>query len=238
MGESATKAGSRRLPGATAATVVALVGLALGLAACGGGTSQDADEPSGDFPAEISKASFPRHQVLANSANLELAIDNVGRQTIPDLAVTIHTGKIKAGVTATGTGQGSFNIRLDNPNLANPNRPVWILANQYPKLLTPGVEPKDLHRAPSPGAEAAQTDSFQFGPLPAGQSRDIVWHVTPVMAGEYTVHYEVAAGLEGQAKAVSPDGDPVRGQFRVEISTKVPRTCVTGAGQVVTRCGR
>jgi hypothetical protein len=237
LGERGTKAGSRRLRGSPAAAGIALVGLALALAACGGGTPQDADEPAGEFPTNVSKASFPRHQVLANSANLELAIENAGNQTIPDLAVTIHTGKIKAGVTATGTGQGSFSIRLNNPNLANPNRPVWILENQYPKLLAPGVKVENIHRAPSAGAEAAQTDTFQFGALPAGEKRTIVWHVTPVMAGSYTVHYEVAAGLDGKAKAVTSDGGPVRGQFRVDISTKVPRTCVTGAGQVVTRCG-
>ena len=75
------------------------------------------------------------------------------------------------------------------------------------------------------------------GALPAGEGRTIVWHVTPVRAGSYTVHYEVAAGLDGKAKAVTSDGGPVRGPFRVDISTKVPRTCVTGAGQVVTRCG-
>ncbi len=235
MGESATKAGSRRLPGPTVGATIALITLALGLAACGSGTPQDADEPSGEFPAQVSKASFPHHQVLANATNLELAIENAGQQTIPDLAVTIHTGKIKAGVTATGTGQGSFSIRLNNPSLANPNRPVWILENQYPKLLTPGLKAKDIHRAPSAGAEAAQTDTFQFGALPAGESRHIVWHLTPVMAGSYTVHYEVAAGLEGQAKAIGPGGGPVKGQFPVDISTKLPPTCVTGAGRVVTR---
>lgn len=238
LGERGTKAGSRRLRGATVATGVALLALAsLALVACGGGQSQDADEPSGEFPAQVSKASFPPRQVLANSANLELAIKNVGSKTIPNLAVTIHTGRIKAGVTATGSGQGSFNIRLNNPNLANPNRPVWILENQYPKLLTPGLKAKDLHEAPSAGADAAQTDTFQFGSLPAGDSRDIVWRLTPVLAGPYTVHYEVAAGLEGQAKAVTRSGGPVRGQFGVDISTKVPQTCVNGAGAVVTRCG-
>ena len=145
--------------------------------------------------------------------------------------------KIKAGVTATGSGQGSFNIRLNNPSLSNPNRPVWILENQYPKVLAPGLKASDLHEAPTAGADAAQTDTFQFGSLPAGDSKGIVWHVTPVLAGTYTVHYEVAAGLEGQAKAVAPGGGPVRGQFPVVISTKVPQTCVNGAGQVVTRCG-
>jgi hypothetical protein len=223
------------LRGVAVATGLALT---LGLTACGGGGQrQDANEPSGEFPARISKASFPSRQVLARSTNLELAVENVGTETIPNLAVTIHTGRIKAGVTATGTGQGSFNIRLDNPDLSNPNRPVWVLENQYPKLRTPGVDPEDLHQAPSAGAEAAQTDTFQFGSLPAGKSREIVWRVTPVMAGRYTVHYDVAAGLNGEAKAVTASGGPVRGQFPVEISTKVPPSCVSGAGKVVTRCG-
>lgn len=211
--------------------------MALGLIACGGGERQDANEPSGSFPAEVSDASFPHRQVLANSSDLKLAIKNVGTKTIPNLAVTIHTGKVKAGVTATGSGQGSFNIHLNSPNLSNPNRPVWILENKYPKLLAPGVKSTELHEAPSAGAEAAQTDTFQFGALAPGRSRDIVWRVTPVMAGTYTVHYDVAAGLLGEAKAVTPNGGPVRGQFPVTIATKVPRTCVNGAGQVVTKCG-
>jgi hypothetical protein len=234
LGESGTFAGSRWLPGATG---VALVTLVLAIAACGSGTRQDAAEPQGEFPARISKASFPRHQVLANGIDLELAIENAGEETIPDLAVTINTGKIKAGVTATGTGQGSFNIRLDNPTLANPNRPVWVLENNYPRLLTSG-NPKQVYGAPSAGAVAAQTDTFQFGRLPPGDTKQIIWRLTPVMAGSYTVHYQVAAGLQGKAKAVAPGGGPVEGSFRAEISTKVPRTCVNGAGQVVTKCPR
>jgi hypothetical protein len=240
LGESGTTAGGQRLRGAEAAvaTGLAILIAALGLAACGGGgESQDANEPSANFPVQVSKASFPARQLLANSADLRLEIKNVGHQTIPDLAVTIHTGKIKAGLTATGSGQGSFNIRLNNPNLANPNRPVWILENHYPKLLAPGAKVQDLHSAPSAGAEAAQTDTFQFGPVPPGQSKDIFWRVAAVRAGTYPVHYDVAAGLEGNAKAVTPAGGKVRGGFMVTIASKVPRTCVTGAGQVVTRCG-
>ena len=34
--------------------------------------------------------------------------------------------------------------------------------------------------------------------------------MTPVQAGNYTVHYEVAAGLDGKAKAVTDDGEPGR----------------------------
>jgi hypothetical protein len=209
----------------------------LGLAACGGGQRQDANEPSGNFAVKVSKASFPAKQVLANNENLRLAIENAGQKTIPNLAVTIHTGKIKAGLTATGSGQGSFNIRLDNPNLANPNRPVWVLENDFPKLLAPGASVKDLHAAPTAGAEAAQTDTFQFGQVKPGQIKDIFWRLAPVRAGTYPVHYDVEAGLQGNAKAVTPSGGKVRGDFVVTIASKVPETCVTGDGRVVTRCG-
>ena len=65
----------------------------------------------------------------------------------------------------------------------------------------------------------------------AGESKDIVWRVTPVRAGTYTVHYEVAAGLQGKAKAVTADGGPVKGEFAVTITPKPPQTCVKGAGQ-------
>jgi hypothetical protein len=210
---------------------------ALGLAACGGGERQDANEPSGNFHVKVSKASFPADQLLANSENLRLAIKNTGSKTIPDLAVTIHTGRIKAGVTATGTGQGSFNIRLNNPNLSNPNRPVWVLDNDYPKLLEPGAKVNELHAAPTAGAEAAQTDTFQFGQVAPGATRDIFWRVVPVMAGTYPVHYDIEAGLQGNAKAVTSSGGKVRGGFVVTIERKVPETCVTGNGQVVTKCG-
>jgi hypothetical protein len=151
--------------------------------------------------------------------------------------VTIYTGDSKAGVIATGSGQGSFNTPVDQPGLANPNRPVWVLAHKYPKLLTPGVTIDHLDQAPSAGAAAAQTDTFQFGPVPAGEGKDIVWRVTSVRTGTYTVHYEVAAGLQGKAKAVTGSGGPVKGDFVVTISGKPPRTCVNDAGQVTKNCG-
>jgi len=237
--ESGTRPGIRRLRGfgAGIAATIALLAAGLGLTACGGGQRQDVTEPSGDFPVQVAKKKFPTHQGLAQTSDLELAIKNSGKETIPDLAVTIYTGEIKAGVSSTGSGQGSFNVRIDDPSLADPNRPVWILENDYPKLLTPGVTAKNLDEAPTAGAAAAQTDTFQFGAVEPGQSKDIVWRVTPVRAGTYTIHYQVAAGLEGKAKAVAPAGGPVKGDFVVTISSKPPQTCVNGAGKVVTNCG-
>jgi hypothetical protein len=211
---------------------MAAVALMSSVSACGGGGRQDVTEPSGNFPVQVTKAKFPDRQRLAETSDLELAIKNVGDQTIPDLAVTIYTGDTNTKAA------GSFNVRLNESNLANPNRPVWILENRYPKLLTPGVTAKDLGRAPTAGAAAAQTDTFQFGAVPPGERKDVDWRLTAVRTGTYTVHYEVAAGLEGKAKAVSADGSPVKGKFLVTITSKPPQTCVNDAGQIVTTgCG-
>jgi len=215
---------------------MAALALTWAVSACGGDESQDVTEPSGNFSVQVAKAKFPNRQRLAETSDLELKINNVGDQTIPDLAVTIYTTLTPAATSET-KADGSFQVRVDQPDLADPNRPVWILENQYPKLLTPGVTVKNLGGAPPAGAAAPQTDTFQFGAVRAGDYKDIVWRVTPVRAGTYTVHYEVAAGLEGKAKAVTADGSPVKGEFVVTITSKSPQTCVNGSGQVTTRCG-
>ena len=205
--------------------MIAVAAVALGASACGSEPRQDAEEPSGNFPVEVTAAKFATDQRLAQTSDLRLAIENTGDETVPDLAVTIYTGDEKAS--------GPFQIRSQQPGLADPNRPVWILENEYPKLIAPGVGKGDLDTAPSAGAEAAQTDTFSFGPVEPGESKDIVWRLTPIQAGTYTVHYELAAGLHGEAKAVTKDGGPVEGEFVVTISDKPPRASVSGSGKVV-----
>ena len=200
--------------------------LALGVAGCGDDAErQDVNEPSGQFPVEVDAAKFATDQRLAQTSDLRLEVTNAGDEQIPDLAVTIWTGEEKAG--------GSFSIRSDQPGLADPNRPVWILENGYPKLAQGNPSRAELEAAPTAGAVTAQTDTFSFGPLPPGESKDIVWRVTPVMAGTWTVHYELAAGLTGKAKAVSSDGGPVEGEFVVTISDKPPKASVAANGDVV-----
>jgi hypothetical protein len=180
---------------------------------------------------DVAEAKFPTKQRLAQTSDLRLAIENVGEETVPDLAVTIYTDDEKAG--------GPFDVRSEQPGLADPNRPVWILENEYPKLLTPGLDPDELDDAPSAGAEAAQTDTFSFGPVAPGETKDIVWRVTAVEPGTYTVHYELAAGLHGKAKAVTADGGPVEGEFVVTITDKPPKTCVGDSGEILrqSQCG-
>jgi hypothetical protein len=219
--------------------------LAVGVSSCfGGGSRQDANEPSGNFPVAITNAAFPSKQQLAQNTNLTLSVQNTGNQTIPDLAITIFTtsnastGQTGTSSTGTGTGttgtptaasnlpqaQGSFSVRSQQPGLANPSRPVWILENGFPKLAG---------QTASAGAEAAQTDTFSFGAVAPGGSKEIVWNVTPVVPGTYTVHYRVAAGLEGKAKAVTADGSVPEGEFVVRISSAPPQTRVNDAGKVV-----
>jgi hypothetical protein len=203
--------------------------LAVGVASCGGGERQDADEPEGDFPVQIVSANFPSKQKLAQNTNLTLSVANTGDQAIPDLAITIFTSS-DASTTESGSSgslpeaQGSFSVRSEQEGLAIPFRPVWILESGFPKLAG---------QTASAGAEAAQTDTFSFGSLAANQTREMVWNVTPVQAGTYTVHYRVAAGLQGKAKAVTADGSVPEGEFVVRISSAPPQTRVDNAGRVV-----
>jgi hypothetical protein len=200
---------------------------ALVLAACGSGERQDEDEPEGDFPVEVTTAQFPNRQRLAETTDLRLAVENTGTEQIPELAVTIFVDDGGGAVSSGASGQGSFSIRTDQPGLANPSRPVWILENKYPRLAGEG-EPLGS----SPGT-TAQTNTFAFGALPAGETREMIWRVTPVRGGTYTVNYEIAAGLQGKAVAVTADGSPAEGKFVVTISTKPPKASVDDEGNVV-----
>jgi hypothetical protein len=224
--------------------VVALSSIAV--AACGG-ERQDADEPEGEFPVDIVSASFASKQRLAETSVLTLSVANTGEETIPDLAITIWTdpeaasGAETDGTDTTGTetdesgegtateesgptAAGSFSVISQQADLAIPSRPVWILEQGYPKLAG---------QTASAGAEAAQTDTFSFGPLDPNEAREIVWRVTPVQPGTYTVHYRIAAGLQGKAVAVTDDGSIPEGEFVVVISDVPPQTRVDDSGKVV-----
>jgi hypothetical protein len=207
------------LPARSKTAVTSVLALAavsmLTLTACGSKERQDADEPTGDYPVAITKAVFPARQALAGTTNLVLGVKNAGDKTIPQLVVTI---------SADPDADESFSVHSKQPGLAIPSRPVWVLEEGYPKLAG--------EAAPA-GADSAQTKSFNFGPLDAGQSRVMVWRVTPTVAGTWTVDYRIAAGLEGKAKAETPDGNVPEGQFVVKISDVPPQTRVDDAGNVV-----
>ncbi|MEO8091515.1 MAG: hypothetical protein ABI726_02250 [bacterium] len=174
---------------------------------------------------EVATAKFPARQRLAKRRDLELAVSNIGDEQIPDLAVTLCVDSCEA--------DGPFSLRLDRAGLASSSRPVWVLEQDYPKLLEPSMTTRDLDQAPAAGAEAAQTNTFSFGPMAPGDELDVVWRVTPVRGGTFTVNYEISAGLTGQARATTVDGSPVEGSFVVTISTKPPKAAVDKHGNVV-----
>lgn len=198
------------------------------LSACGGEKPrQDEGAVSGEFPVEVTTSKFPNRQRLAEKTDLVLEVENTGDETIPELAVTISTdnGAVN-GVGTDAAAAGSFSIRVDNPRLANPNRPVWILENKFPR-----VRGQPAPAGSSPGT-VAQTNTFGFGELPAGESRELIWRVTPVMTGTYTVNYEIAADLYGEATAVTDDGSTPEGKFVVTITDRPPEASVGEGGEV------
>jgi hypothetical protein len=83
----------------------------LALASCGGAERQDEDEPSGNFPVEITKAEFPSDQKLAKRSEFVIGVKNAGDETIPNIAVTVK----------------SFDYKKEAENLADPSRPVFVV---------------------------------------------------------------------------------------------------------------
>ena len=225
MGERPTSIRRNRL--AFFAALILLSAFALSLSACGGSAEpQDANEPEGDFEVAVTQAKFPTEQRLAQTSDLILGVKNTGDEPLPELAITIKTDSPGNSETDS-VAEGSFDIRVDDPSLANPSRPVWILENKYPREVgTP--PPTGLS-----GGFRAQTNTFGFGGLPPGETRDILWRVTPVKPGTYTLHYEVAAGLDGNARAVTGDGGDVKGEFVVTITDKPAQAGVDDNGNVV-----
>jgi hypothetical protein len=193
-----------------------VLAFAIALGGCGGGgTRQDADEPAGKFPVEIVTSSFPTRQHLAQTSLLRIGVENSGQKKVPALAITISLDK---------NAIHPFSIFDKQPGLADPDRPVWVLENDYPRLVG---------ETSTAGAETANDKTFNFGPLKPGKSVNAVWKVTPVQPGVYTLDYQVDAGLEGKAKAVTSDGGPPTGSFVVKISDQPPNTVVNDNGEVV-----
>ncbi|MDX6650287.1 MAG: hypothetical protein QOJ97_2238 [Solirubrobacteraceae bacterium] len=188
---------------------------ALGLAACGGGTSQDANEPAGTYQVDVVKATFPAKQRLAQKSVLSITVRNAGDKTIPNLAATVETGDKAGGANGSGNAQ-AFAEASQEPGLADPSRPVWVLDS-----------------APR-GGVTAYTNTWALGALKPGEQRTFLWHVTAVKSGVHSVKYEVAAGLDGKAKAVLAGGNQrPAGQFTIDISGKPANARVGDNGQVI-----
>jgi hypothetical protein len=95
-----------------------------------------------------------------------------------------------------------FEQREENPGNADPRRPIWVIE-----------EPPD-------NSTTAFTNTWAVGEVPKGEARTLVWKVTAVRAGTYTLRWKVAAGLDGKAKARSLEGGVPSGSFIARVSEK------------------
>ena len=201
------------------------------------GTEVSADEAAG-IGADSEETATDKEGETIPEEELGNAVDQALQEELEEQAESEETETSEAETAATDQelpqAQGAFSVLSQQAGLAIPSRPVWILEQGFPRVA--GTEagpapPGELSGAG--GAEAAQTNTFSFGPLEAGDERELVWEVTPVQAGTYTVHYRIAAGLQGKAVAVNPDGTVPEGEFVVRISDVPPQTRVDDSGRVV-----
>jgi hypothetical protein len=124
---------------------------------------------------------------------------HVARQSRMRITVKNAGDKTVPNVAVTVKG---FTRRDTQEGLADANRPVWI-----------------VDRGPR-GGDTAYVGTWALGALGPGRSRTFEWRVTPIKAGQYDVRYEVAAGLDGKAKARTQDGGRPAGSFNVKVSGK------------------
>jgi hypothetical protein len=183
---------------------------------CGGEKAQDADEKAGTYPVDIISATFPAKQRLADNSVLEITVRNAGDKVIPNLATTIRAGDNSGEASTEGNAQ-AFAEASQQTGLADPSRPVWVL-DQGPA-----------------GGVTAYTNTWALGALKPGQQKTFRWRVTAVKAGVHSIRYEVAAGLDGKAKAVLSGGSQrPQGAFTIDISGAPADARVDEDGKVVT----
>lgn len=198
----------------------AALAAAASLAACGGGDSSSApEEPSGKFKVKVTSAQFPSLQRLGQTSQLRLGIRNAGDRTIPGLTVSF-TIKGQQGEDSALP----FGVSDPGPEVAQPDRPVWVLAATYPHL--------DGSSDPG-GASTSSPKTFALGPLKPGETTTAIWKLSAVRAGKYTLLYDVGAGLGGNAKAETDGGVSPGGSFSTEVTDRLPETEVTDSGEIV-----
>jgi hypothetical protein len=178
--------------------------IAVVVSGCGGGVRQDAGEHAGTFTLKVVHASFPAKQSMVRPASFALEIRNTGAHTAPNVAVSLD----------------SFAYTSDYPNQASSQRPVWVVEQGPGAIANPPVPSEAV--SPAGGDQTVYVNTWSLGPLASGHTVTFRWKVTPVKAGVHTVHFTVAAGLAGKAKAQLAAGGPVRGSLTADIAPAPP----------------
>jgi hypothetical protein len=156
-------------------------------------------------------------------------VRNTSHKTIPDVAVTIcNVSCAYPAPKGEGSSASAFAANIDQPNVANPSRPNWIV-EQGPGRC--GYSCRDGGQG---SGVTAYSNTWALGRLRPGHTARFDWAVTAVAPGRHTIAWQVAAGLNGRARAVLANGSPPRGTFAVHVSTAPPQTYVNRNGQLAT----
>lgn len=200
---------------------LASLALAGSVTACGDSSSSSSGsgDAEGTYDVEVTRAEFPAQQRLGQTSLMTIGVKNTGERTIPALSVTISV----AGEEGE-TSSLPFAIHDPQPDLAQPDRPVWVLEEDFPRFVG---------SSKNAGTSSPNDKSFDFGALKAGDTAAGVWKLSAVRDGRFTVRYEVDADLSGAAKAESADGVKPGGTFAVRITDVTPDLRVTDSGEVV-----
>jgi hypothetical protein len=216
--------------------IVAALAAVIVVSACGAGSRQDASEQTGNFQVAAS-AHWVSAQRLSQHTTLVITATNTGTKTIPNAAVTLTDFH-------NGDQAPAFQRILHMEGLASQARSVWIV-DQQPN--PPPIEPcpSSVNQATYTGsnystcsggpggAVTAYSSTWALGALAPGKSAAFIWHVTAVQKGLYFVHWRIAAGLNGKAKAVTSGGLPAAGVLAVTISPAPQQAYVNNNGRVV-----
>jgi len=201
---------------AVGAIVAALALVAVG---CGNDDSSSSTDDERAYRASIVREEFPSRQRLGETTQMRLDIRNDGERTIPAVVVSVSLG----GEAGAGSSI-PFGVRSGEPGLAQPDRPVWVLSEHYPKV----------GKSDDPGGtEGATPKAFNFGPLKPGRTVRGVWQLSAVRPGNFELVYKVDAGVSDRTRAETEDGTPPRGRFSVRITDQTQDTTVNDAGEVV-----
>jgi len=210
--------------------MLAGVGVTLALSGCGGGQNQAASEPNGNFPVTVSAARFPSSQRLAQHTHLLITVRNAGHKTIPNVAVTIcNVTCAYPAPKGEGSSSQAFGADITQSYLANSSRPLWIIDR------APGGCGYSCQNGGPGAAVTSYANTWALGRLAPGKTARFDWAVTAVKAGKHVLAWQVAAGLNGKAKAVLANGSAPKGTFAVKVGTAPAQSYVNNNGQIVTK---
>lgn len=219
----------------TEARFLALACLAaVAVTGCGKGGEnkrQDEDERAGDYPVEVTSATFPADQKLAKRTKMVIEVRNAGERTIPNVSVVVKCrGESGGSGGSPGGTAGGFDYVSPHEGNADRIRPQFVINEVPTRTARPDARQVELDPLERP---SAYVNTYPLGKLRQGETVEFRWDVTAVRAGPYEVCWRVAAGLDGKAKAVASGGSEITGEFRGTVSNEAPPARVGEDGETV-----